>query len=238
VMVGGVIPDEGPFMFLLPVADVEVDDVWHMSGMSGTGSNDMVITSAYVPEYRVVSTLGLFSGTTEGSAIHENPFYSIPLFPFLYCEAMPVFSGGLRGATNSFDATVQDRITTHGLAAMKESQHAHVLLGGAHAKADVAEVLVREQVRQTLAVHAGAGFEIEDRLRLKGRAGFIVSHCREAVTEMMQHAGTANFRDDVPLQRFFRDLNMLSTHAFWEWDASREQLGRHRVGLDLNSPLV
>jgi len=237
-IVGGMVPDEGPFMLLLPASDIEHDDVWHMSGMSGTGSNDIVVTNAFVPEHRSVATETFIGGVTEGSATHANPFYSIPLFPFLYCEAMPVFSGGLRGATNAFDATVQARVTSHGLAAMKESQYAHVLLGGAHAKADVAEILVREQVRRTLAYHTGAGFDLEQRLQLKGQAAFLVCHCREAVTEMMQHAGTENFRDDAPLQRFFRDLNMLATHAFWDWDMSREQWGRYRVGLDLNSPLV
>ncbi len=237
-IVGGVVPDEGPFLLLLPASDVEKRDVWNVSGASGTGSNDILVSDKFVPGHRVISTLAIAGGATEGSSIHANPMYSMPLLPFLYCEAMPVFSGGLRGATTVFEASVRTRVTTHGGAGMKDSQYAHVSLGGAHARADVAEILVQELVRRTHVALSGPGFDLDERMRLKGQAGFIVSHVRDAVTEMMQHAGSASFHLEAPLQRFFRDLNMLASHAFWDWDMAREQLGRHRMGLEPNSPLV
>ena len=85
---------------------------------------------------------------------------------------------------------------------------------------------------------AESGFELSDRVRLKGRAGFIVDHCRRAVNDMIHHAGSSSFDTEAPLQRFFRDFNMLATHAFYEWDTCRELAGRDRLGLEPNNPLV
>ena len=156
-------------------------------------------------------------------------------------EAMPVFSGALRGAAQAFEELVSDRVTTYSQAKAAEQQFAHVYLGEAHAAADVAEILVREQIRRTLDVHAAKGaegFDLSTRLLLKGQSGFLVDHCRRASGEMMRHAGARGFRRESPVQRFARDLNMLASHAFWDWDASREQIGRNRVGLEPTYPLL
>ena len=241
VVVSGAPEGEMPVMLLLPAEDVRVDDTWDTVGMSGTGSNDMVIEDQFVPEYRTLGIVGMMSGSTPGALIHEDPFYTIPMLPFLYCEAMPVFSGALRGAAQAFEELVSDRVTTYSQAKAAEQQFAHVYLGEAHAAADVAEILVREQIRRTLDVHAAKGaegFDLSTRLLLKGQSGFLVDHCRRASGEMMRHAGARGFRRESPVQRFARDLNMLASHAFWDWDASREQIGRNRVGLEPTYPLL
>lgn len=238
VVVGGSIDGGIPLMLLLPIDDVKVDDTWDVAGMAGTGSNDMVVESAFVPEHRALSSLGMMGGTTPGTEIYDDPFYSMPMLPFLYCEAMPVFSGGLRGAANAFEAITKARVTTYGQARAKDQQFAHVALGQARAHADVAEILVREQIHRTLDYHAGSGFDLEARLALKGQSGFLVDHCRSTVNDLMSHSGAHSFHRAEPLQRFFRDLNMLASHAFWEWDTAREQLGRNRVGLDPTYPLL
>ena len=55
---------------------------------------------------------------------------------------------------------------------------------------------------------------------------------------MMAAAGASSFHDSQPLQRIWRDLNMVCSHAFWDWDATRELTGRQHLGLPLNHPLV
>jgi len=61
VVLGGLAPpaEEGapPDLrtFLLPRADYEIDDNWHVMGLCGTGSKDIVVKDAFVPEYRTHS---------------------------------------------------------------------------------------------------------------------------------------------------------------------------------------
>ncbi len=239
VGLGGVVDGTGEQRnFLLPAADVRIEDVWHMSGMAGTGSNDIIVEEQFVPSHRSLATEELHRGNTDGSAIHANPSYQIPLLPFIWAETMCVFAGGLRGATQAYEEIVRKRVMRIGGAVAREQQHSHVLLGEAHVNALVTESLTRDLVNETMACAQAGRFELEDRLRFKGIATHISERCRLAVQEMISHAGTSSFRLDQPLQRFLRDTSCLSTHEFFNWDVGRELWGRHRLGLEPNHPLV
>ena len=49
--------------FLLPRSDDEiVEDSWHVMGLSGTGSKDVRVTDAFVPEYRTLLQGALADG--------------------------------------------------------------------------------------------------------------------------------------------------------------------------------
>lgn len=237
VLMGG-LSEAGPYMFLIPIEDIEVEDTWHMSGMSGTGSNDMVAREVFVPEHRAEHALGFGSGKTAGAAVHPNPIYGMPFMPFVQCETLGVYSGGLRGATAAFEATVRSRVRGHTGAAVRDQPLAHLQLGGAHVQAEVAEALARGHLRRVEALLAAGAFTMADRVQLRAHAGFVVDHCRRATNELMSQSGSSAFRCDLPLQRFFRDMNMLATHAFFEWDTSREQYGRGKLGLEPTHPLL
>src|SRR6185312_1115253 len=60
VLLGGIVLDEDQKpvdfrTFLLPARDYAIDDVWDTVGLRGTGSNDIVVDHAFVPEYRSLS---------------------------------------------------------------------------------------------------------------------------------------------------------------------------------------
>lgn len=239
VLMCGVREDGIPMMFLLPIEDVEVIDVWFMTGMSGTGSNDMACNDAFVPEHRAVSMIDFGEGNTEGAKLYDNPLYTtLPLMPFVYCETMGVFAGGLRGAADAFDATIKSRVRVHTGSSPKDNQYSHVILGEAHTNAEMAYTLAMSQASTTAALLEHGPFSMEDRLRLKAHAGFLVNLCRSSVNELVAHSSASIFNEKLPLQRFFRDMGMLTTHAFFEWDNAREQFGRAMLGLEPNHPLV
>jgi len=54
----------------------------------------------------------------------------------------------------------------------------------------------------------------------------------------MAAAGASSFHLDQPLQRIWRDINAVCSHAFWDWDVTCEITGREHLGLPLNHPLV
>jgi len=41
---------------VVPRAEVEIDDTWHTLGMRGTGSKDLVVRDAFIPEHRAMPT--------------------------------------------------------------------------------------------------------------------------------------------------------------------------------------
>ena len=220
--------------FVVPIADVKVEDVWHMSGMAGTGSNDVIVDQLFVPEHRSLSSTALFNTT---DSIHDNPLYAIPLLPFIYCEVMGVYCGGLEGATAAYQKLMRTKIMAGSGDVLAEKQAVHIHLGEAHARVRAAGVLLDRLLSDTQDLMARRGFTLDARLELKMRAGFLSDLCREGANTMMSRAGSRSFHVDAPIQRFFRDLNMLATHAFIEREAAYELYGRHTLGLEPNYPL-
>jgi len=221
--------------FVVRKEDIEVDDVWHMSGMSATGSNDVIAHELFVPAHRTLDAATLFNTC---ASIHDNPLYRIPLLPFIYCEVMGVYVGGLEGATQAYEDIVREKTRAHIGDRVAERQSTHVSLGQAHARLQAGNALLDRLVADTWALAEADAFDIEKRLELKLRAGYINDLCRQSVNEMASMGGTSAFRQDAPLQRCFRDLNTLATHAFTERHAAFELWGRQRLGLEPNSPLI
>lgn len=221
--------------FVVPIGDVEVDDVWRMAGMAATGSNDVIADKVFVPAHRAVPAASLFNGT---DSIHDNPVYSIPLLPFIYSEVMGVYVGGLEGATNAYHDYLKAKVMTWGGDALAGKQAVHLALGTAMARADAAGSLLERLVADTMSIAERRAFDLDNRLQLKMRAGYIGDLCREGVNEIMSRSGTNNFKLGAPIQRYFRDINCLATHAFIDRDVAFELRGRHGFGLEPNHVLL
>lgn len=237
VMISGEAED-GPRAFLMPVGDVEVLDTWHYAGMSGTGSADYVAKDVFVPGHRSIPMMDFFSGVSVGTKIHKNPMYSLPFFVAAFCTIAPVITGSYEGAVAAYQAIVERRIRNFSGSVVKEQQAAHIHLGDFHATATAADDLARALYKQVLETMGKREFTMEDRLIAKQRTAFMSNMCRDAANRIMSVSGSSSFHNDQPLQRIWRDLNTVCSHAFWDWDITRELVGRQHLGMPMNFPLV
>src|SRR5207302_778712 len=84
VVLGGIAPpaeDGAPpdaRTFLLPRGDYAIDDNWHVMGLCGTGSKDIVVDGAFVPDYRTHSYLDAFPLRNPGMVVNDAPLYRLP----------------------------------------------------------------------------------------------------------------------------------------------------------------
>src|SRR6185312_5847610 len=67
-----------PALALLRAGDFQIEDVWHTDGMRATGSNDVVITDAFVPGHRLVRVSDIYTGTAPGAGLHDADTYRWP----------------------------------------------------------------------------------------------------------------------------------------------------------------
>jgi len=65
-------------MFLVPRRDYTIDDNWHVTGLCGTGSKDIVVEEAFVPEYRTHSYLDAFHLRNPGAVVNDGPLFRLP----------------------------------------------------------------------------------------------------------------------------------------------------------------
>jgi len=74
---------------LLPRADYTIDDVWFMSGLAGTGSNDIVVDGAFVPEHRTHDVADLYAERYPGNEVNTAGLFRLPWYT-LFVNAVSV----------------------------------------------------------------------------------------------------------------------------------------------------
>ena len=98
---------EVPMMMLLPSDDYTIKDTWFVSGLKGTGSKDILVDDAFVPEHRTVPMPLLREGNAPGRQVHDTANQRIPqqcIIP--YTLASPIV-GMARGAVETFEERIR-----------------------------------------------------------------------------------------------------------------------------------
>ena len=122
-------------MCLVPRADVEVLDTWHVDGMIATGSHDIVATALHVPERNM--SLLVPPVVTAG----ENATYlmRLPVPPFLSLTAAIPALGAARRAVELYRAHIAERVRFGTTKAQSQSAAAQIRLATAIADVRAAE---------------------------------------------------------------------------------------------------
>jgi 3-hydroxy-9,10-secoandrosta-1,3,5(10)-triene-9,17-dione monooxygenase len=226
-----------PWMFCIPRADVEVIDTWFITGMQGTGSQDVAVDAVFVPEHRAMPYMSLLDGTHHGTQTHENPLYHLPAATVLGFETIGVLAGTLRGAANEFLKLTKARITSYTGSSVATKPAAQMRIGRAFAAADAVDLLVRDMVQAVVGLTDKNSLDTAERARLRMRTAQVTSMACDGINDIIHGAGGNSFRHDAPLQRFFRDINVLRTHAALDIETASEISGRVLLGMDPGGPV-
>jgi len=144
------VPGNPVGMALVPRKDFRVLDTWHATGLCGSGSNDVVVDSAFVPEHRILNMENAGNGRTAGRELYGTPFYKLPLWMWLsYSLAAPVI-GMAQGAVESFEDLMRGRIEGLSGARAAERPANHLRLAESSAEVDAARMLMRSNLRQLI----------------------------------------------------------------------------------------
>lgn len=238
----GIVPNEDgtphPWMFCIPRKDVEVIDTWFIAGMQGTGSRDVAVEGLFVPDHHAVSFISLLDGTHPGAAIHANPLYRLPATTALSFEVMPVVAGALRGAAECFVQITRDRVASYTGQSVAAKPAAQMRAGRAFALADTMDALTRDAVATVMGLDGGRLLTPIERAQLRMRSSMMTKMACDGVNDIIHGAGGDSFRDRSPLQRFFRDLNVLRTHGGLDIEPTSELYGKVVLGQDTGGVML
>jgi 3-hydroxy-9,10-secoandrosta-1,3,5(10)-triene-9,17-dione monooxygenase len=216
--------------FLLPLAEATVFDVWHMDGMSATGSNDFAIDDVFVPAERSLDFSEMSTGATPGASLHPNPMYHVPIAPFLaIASAIPII-GAAKGVVRRFRDDLPSRVSF----GVPQVDRPAVLmaLGQADTEVNLAELALRESVRDLMRLaESDDRANIGARARLRANVVNATSLARESVRRVIDALGTTVHQSDHPTQRAVRDITVATAHVLHDRTAAMELHGRLLLGL-------
>lgn len=199
--------------FLLPRGDYEIlADSWEVMGLKGSGSKDVEVRGAFVPDYRVIDPDSFENGEAARAAGRDSPVYSMPfgiMFPGAIVAATLAIA---EGALAAFVNYTRDRVTVSG-AKVSQDPYQLAALGTAAADIQASQLHVLDDIsRMYDTVAAGGKVTLEQRIENRRNQVRASARAVDAVDTLFAHAGGGSIRLSHPLQRFWRDLHAARNH--------------------------
>jgi 3-hydroxy-9,10-secoandrosta-1,3,5(10)-triene-9,17-dione monooxygenase len=217
---------------MAPTADYAIDDTWHVLGLRGTGSKDLVLDDVFVPAHRALPTSQLFLANGPDPGRHGSVLYWTPVSPGLAFHICGPVLGIAKGALAAHVAATRVRADKYTGAQKAHSPGQHFRVAEADMAIRAAEALM-EQVADAFD-DCGARRALPDAARaaeITLLAAQAVKLCRDAVQRLYDGAGSNAAREGTPLAGFFRDMSVGSHHGIVDFDAAAEAWGRVLLGL-------
>ena len=221
-------------MAYIPWASCQVIDTWHVMGMRGTGSDDVAVTDVFVPTAR---TFPLVPEFTPGSH-YQGPLYRFPLIGIPACAVPPLLLAVARRAIEEVSALAQDKVSVMASRVLRDRGWAQARLAQAEALVQAGRMLLYDTLSEAWAATvAGETLSLRHKADVQLAIIYAVQSAVQVVELMYRTAGTSAVYKGNPLERHFRDVQVLRHHPFGS-EARYETVGQVYLGLPPDFPFV
>jgi 3-hydroxy-9,10-secoandrosta-1,3,5(10)-triene-9,17-dione monooxygenase len=219
-------------VFLVPRIDYAIDDNWRVMGLCATGSKDIVVDDAFVPEYRTHSYQDAFRLNHPGCAINDAPLYRLP-FGLVFANGITAPAiGAALGALAAFRAQSLKRINVRDQSRVAEDPFTQYRLAEAAAAIGAARDRVLGNFAEMMRLaRRGEEIPLTMRARCKWDAGKAIDWSVQAVDRLFEASGGRGIFLDNPIQRAWRDIHAMQAHASNNVERAAAVFGRAEFGL-------
>lgn len=217
--------------FLLRRDQYQIDDNWHVAGLQGTGSKDIVVTEAFVPEYRSQSHFDYAMNLPlPGQKLNDGPLFRLPWSVVFHMALASATLGSARGFVDLWIAQTRDRTLSFGGRAADDALM-QKRLAEATWCLDASIMRMRAdaiELGQMAEARKAAPMELRARMRWNLNRGCEL--VGQAVAELFHAATGRTVFLDHPLQQRFQDLQAAMAHAYLTPDQVARAVGGSLLG--------
>lgn len=214
--------------FLLPRADYQIHDVWDTSGLAGTGSNDIQVSGAFVPEHRAMNVDDLYKLDCPGREVNTGPLFDVPWYSmFLNAIVMPIV-GMARSTIDECLDFHRERVAAD--PGKMPSPITLAELAGADSQVDAAKLVLQTNLGDIVdTVFAGRSVSMEQRQRSKRDHISAVRWAVAAADSAYMSGGPRSIKLSDPMQRIWRDVHAGQHHAMNLRDTPHTEYGTYLI---------
>ena len=241
-MLGGVVEGEPPEyrLFAVPSSEYAVIDNWRVMGLRGTGSKDVEVKDAFVPEHRTVAVDSTKGGATHpGAAVNPGPLYRVPFVAGLSHMLTGIPLGIAQGAYDTFLEGLRGRVSRYSGKSLADLAAVQMRIAEAGASLDAARVLLRHDCLEAQAIaERGEAPDLLARATWRRNGAFAAQLAQRAMDIVFKASGGTALFDERGVERSFRDFNAANAHISMIWDAQAATYGRVALGLAPDNPTL
>ena len=211
---------------LVPRSDYEIVDNWHVAGLCGTGSKQVVVKDAFVPEHRTHRLVDAFHLDSPGQSVHSGTSFQLPFgCVFSFGISVPAI-GAAEGALQAHMAIMQEKRSAYGGKKVSDNPIAQRRIAEAIGEIDASKAELRHTWNTLWSIaEANEPIPLELRTRARWTAANIVQRCVRAVDTLFESSGGHAIFLDNPMQRYFRDIHAIRAHAINNPDGASQIFG-------------
>jgi indole-3-acetate monooxygenase len=192
-------------VFVMPKAEAEVIDNWHVAGLQGTGSLDFSADGIFVPDQRSYD-LGI-------PAVRGGDLFRLGMPAFVSNEVPPLALGLARRALDDVTELATHTARFPGGPTVSERPVFHKELGRADARLRAARAAHREAMGLAWESAVSGNIPGEDvQLRVTTASVFAVETAADVVTDLFRYGGGRALALSNPMQRHLRNVLAARQH--------------------------
>lgn len=210
----------------IPARDFEIVPNWNTMGMRGTGSHDVRVDDVFVPESRAVP----FGPLTEPAPAYDNALARSAVWVTVGCHATVAL--GIAQAALDELVDLGAKVPAYTRSSLRDRGTVQLRLARAEGILEGARAFFHaafDEAWDAAGRHGELARGQKARCQLAGSSA--VRAAAEVVDLVHSCVGTSGVREEAPFERHFRDVHVVTQHAFVS-EARLEAVGQIRLGLE------
>lgn len=221
-----------PRNFLLPRADYRVVENWDVMGLRATGSNDIVVEDAFVPEHRSLCELDMFNLQCPGHQHNRAALYRIPFAQIFNRTVSTTSLGALKRALLEFVHTTKEKRATYTGDRLARDTTIQFVVAQVERILDEQSLVLERDTRELMEHAEHNTWTLERRAALGASTTGIVSRCVDAVDQLMEFSGAKALYRGNAIQQAFLDIHCARAHVANNPYPYGRNLGAVRFGFE------
>jgi alkylation response protein AidB-like acyl-CoA dehydrogenase len=217
---------------LIPKASAQINDIWRVIGLKGTGSDNYAIEDLFVPDRYT------FTRESAADRREHGPLYRFTTFHLYGIGFAAIALGLARASLDAFVALAATKVPKTKTFVLRDNAVVQSQVALAEAKLASARAYLLSILDETWTTAArGEALPLMQRAALKLAGTYAVHQGKDVVDTVYHAAGATAIFEDNPFERRFRDVHTVIQQVQAQF-ANFEMVGQVLLGLPSQSKLI